>query len=176
MKKETEDRLTRRKFLKTSVGAAAMIGCFTKAELREALAEANAAGKPLLNGANINLHINHSMPTLQSHVADFKHDPLGYLEKYFYIRPSQRAFLAELFDSETLASLKAFLDKRAQDKKTFKVTLTHKEPNLSSTMDPSPLRSRIAYASLSLEKRADVKYNYNQKTGHEIQVSAGMSC
>ena len=175
MSNDTEKEISRRKFLKTSVGAAVMIGCFTKAELREALAQAKVAGKPLLTAPNINLHITRSLPTLHTHIAEFRHGPIAYLTAYFYIKPSQREVLAELFDVETINNLCGFLEKRAQDRKPFKVVITRRPPQLAGS-DSSDLQSRVAYASFSFEKRADVKYRYDQKSGHQVEVSAGGSC
>jgi hypothetical protein len=172
---ETEKGFTRRKFLKSSLGAAVAVGCFTRAELREALAQAKVAGKPLLDAANINRHIAQNSSALKSRVAEFKASPIAYLTKHFYVRPNQLGALEELFDSDTIGNLKAFLDKRVQDKKPFRVTITRKAPERGST-NSSPLQSRVVYASLSFEKRIEMKYSYGQKTGHQIEVSAGNSC
>ena len=93
MAKARKEGTGRREFLKTGVVAAIGIGCL-RGNLREALAQANDAGKPLFMPANINKliakHQSGNPAELRALANQAKADPKGFIAKNFYLTPRQQ--------------------------------------------------------------------------------------
>ena len=149
MRKRNQDEFSRRDFLKNSAGAAAIIGCFTRSGLRDALAQAGKAGKPLLTEANLNAHIPPigDLPAFRAWVAEVKQDVKGYLDKHFHITSEQRDEIDEVLDPRTARQIGEGLDRCVRERKPVKVVIiTHRA---DGTVQPaSPLKGRLAYASM----------------------------
>ncbi len=93
MDKARKEGTGRREFLKTGVVAAIGIGCL-RGNLREALAQANAAGKPLFMPENINKliakHQSGNPAELRALANQAKANPKGFIAKNFYLTPRQQ--------------------------------------------------------------------------------------
>lgn len=112
MKGRTTDGVSRRNYLRGSLGLALAAGCFTSLGIRAALREAQAAGKPLLT----ELAINGMIPIPQNQQAylgaiDFaQRDLLGYLTANFHLTLQQIAEVRSI-PREDLMQLNALLDR-----------------------------------------------------------------
>jgi hypothetical protein len=166
---ETEKGFTRRKFLKSSLGAAVAVACFTRAELREALAQAKATGKPFkpFTAAAVNEHIafcatsprrSRNFPAFVKQVQEFKRGPIDYLTKHFDVMPSQLESLMESFDPHTVKMLTDFLDWAVRERKPIKVIVVDRSERRSE--NASPLRSRVRYASFSTKQKSTWKVSF----------------
>jgi len=112
MKTRGRSRLTRRELLKGSLGVALTAGCFTSLELRRALAQARATGKPLLIESELNAHIPRPRDR-QAYLAHIDHpqrDLLGYLNTNFQLTPLQIQAIQSI-PREDLLQLNALLDR-----------------------------------------------------------------
>ena len=168
MSKDKEE-LSRRKFLQSSLGAVVAVGCFTRAELREALAQAKVTGKQFkpFTATAVNEHIafsatspraSRNFPVFVKQVTDFKRDPIDYLTKHFDVLPSQLESLKESFDPHTVKMLTDFLDWSVRERKPIKVIVVDRSERRSENL--SPLQSRARYASFSPKQKDTWKVSF----------------
>jgi hypothetical protein len=192
MSNETDKNVNRRRFLRDSLGAAVMMGCFTKAELREALAQAKLTGKLVLTQDNLNKHIafsaaapprSRNFQAFARQVHEFKLDPMGYITKHFHLTPAQQAEIEGSFNAEAIQKLTAFLDRAVKEKFPIKVIILRNPPHSPSESrmeNLSPVQSRATYASLSFRRPLEMEYGVKvfggtQGAGVEGHVTAHSS-
>jgi hypothetical protein len=163
MSKETRDGFSRREFLKTGAGVAVGVGCFTRAELKEALAQAKVTGKPLLTEANINSHIAFSAtaaPERRDHqafaeqVREFKRDSKGYITKHFYATPNQLKEFESL-GRNTMNELYEALDRCVRERLPFQVRILQGRSNKVSSLG-SPSQPGLVPASFTQASKKSV--------------------
>jgi len=79
----------RRAFIDSAAKAALAAGCFASVGMRQALAQAKLAGKPLLTAQTVTALLPPPGPQLQQHIAEMKVNLVAYLQKYFYLTDAQ---------------------------------------------------------------------------------------
>jgi hypothetical protein len=115
------ENLGRRQFLK-SAGTLALVGATCLgAGLRQALAQAKQAGKPLLTEKGVNELINSkSKEELRSLMLEASKDLNGFLRKHFFVAAQQESELKTLSKSD-ISKLSSALVKAEKQNSTVKV-------------------------------------------------------
>jgi hypothetical protein len=117
------DNLGRRDFLK-SAGAMALVGAACLGTgLKQALAQAKKAGKPLLTEKGVNEFINgKSKEELRSLMQEASKDLIGFLHKHFFVAAQQENELKTLAKSD-ISKLSEALAKAEKQNMSVKVKI-----------------------------------------------------
>jgi hypothetical protein len=156
MSESRKNGFGRREFLKKSAGTAAIVGCFSRAGLRAALAQAKQAAKPLLTEANINAHIPpvKDLTAFRAWADEVKQDPKAYLDNHFHITLEQREEIDAALDRRTVRQISEGLDRCVRERKPVRVTIIARRAERA--FPPAPLlRNRLGYASM-LKPKLDI--------------------
>jgi hypothetical protein len=139
--------VSRRKFLRDTAVAVVAAGCFASTGgIREALAQAKAAGRPLLTEANLNAHLPKpdNMKAFRHMVAEVKHDLKGYLARHYYVTPQQMRELDEALTPDVLRQINEGLARCVRERKPVRVTITTDQSGERSA-DASSLMTKVGY-------------------------------
>ena len=117
MSQDSENDISRRRFLKQAALTAAAATCFGDS-LREAVAQARQSGKPLLTAKNINALIPTAAPTgaakatYQQMINAIKANPVEYFTTNFTVTPAQKTQLENMPKAQIQAALTQALQKQ----------------------------------------------------------------
>jgi hypothetical protein len=124
----------RRRFLKTGAAVAAGATCLGMG-LREALAQAKKAGKPLLTEANINDHIRRwTKDDIGRHCGHAKRNLEEYLDRHFHVTEAEKETIASMTKRDR-DELNKGLEHAAKHGIKPQVKIVHKDGQTSIDVD-----------------------------------------
>ena len=131
MSEEENGNVNRRQFIKRAATATLVgAGCL-KFGLREAVAQAKAAGKPLFTTENVNALIA-KRQDFHKHANEAKVELKGWIRKNFYLAPQQEKTLND-FSAEKVKRVKDAIDLAQQKNYRFQVLIG--QPKTASRPD-----------------------------------------
>ncbi|MEZ5428343.1 MAG: hypothetical protein R2747_18890 [Pyrinomonadaceae bacterium] len=177
MKKEKDANKTRRDFLKTGFAAViAGTACFSFGGLKEALAAAKKAEKPLLTVDNLNALVpdepNDEYFKLAKRALN---DPLAFLKKYFYITDIQNEGLASL-NSEDWEKIKNGIQIVIDKKYNFVVTMSGDRLESRLTGNVEIVKASLAMKNWEIEVSAEGGTKGNGQFEGKVGVKVKGSC